>query len=124
MKLRIRGNSVRLRVTKGELEQVLTAGSVADSAGFGKNAELHYRIEVADAGDLRAEFSASTITVRLPRAEVDRWAEPDQVSIAGEQALGDGKLLAILVEKDFECLEPRSGEDASELFANPLKTKA
>ncbi len=121
MKLRIRGNSVRIRVTKSELDEVLTDGSVADSARFGPESVLSYRLEVADVPAAAADFRAHTLTVRLPRAEVDRWSQPDQVSITGEQPVSSGDSLTILVEKDFECLEPRPGEDASEFFANPLK---
>lgn len=124
MKLRIRGNSIRFRVTRSELERLLEDGSIEDSARFGPGASLRYRLHVGGTDAVAAELAASTITVRLPEAAVARWARPEQVSIHGGQDLGSGEALSILVEKDFECLEPRPGEDPSEFFANPLKSEA
>ena len=49
------------------------------------------------------------------------WAKSDQISWAAEQALENGNSLAILIEKDFFCLKPRThqSEDESDLFHNP-----
>jgi hypothetical protein len=41
----------------------------------------------------------------------------------GTQRIGSGKSLAILIEKDFECLKPRAGDDPTDLFVNPAKTR-
>lgn len=119
MKLRIRGNSVRLRVSRGELSQMAEAGSTEDRARFGPGAELVYRLSVAPAGAVRAELAGSAISVTVPRAEFERWLEPEQVSVEAEQTTGDGASLRILIEKDFACLAPRAGEDESDLFPNP-----
>jgi hypothetical protein len=57
--------------------------------------------------------------VRLPESLVLSWAATEQVSMAGEQALDEGRVLQILVEKDFACLAPREGEDESDMFPHP-----
>lgn len=121
MKLRIRGNSIRLRVSKSELDAIAQLGRTEDAVQFAPNAVLRYRIEATNDAFVTARFSASEVAVGIPRAAVQAWLAPDQVSIVGEQEVGGGEQLAILVEKDFECLAPRSGEDDSDLFANPLK---
>jgi hypothetical protein len=123
MKLRIRGNSVRIRVSKPELEQIATAGSAEDKVRFGPANELRYRVDVKAGGAVEAEFRGSLLRVIVPRSEVDRWLAPEQVSIEGVQAVGDDTDLRILVEKDYTCLAPRSDEDDSELFANPEKVR-
>jgi hypothetical protein len=123
MKLRIRGNSIRIRVSKPELEKIAEAGSAEDKIRFAPANELRYRVDVKDGGGVEAEFRGSVIRVIVPRKEVERWLEPEQVSIEGEQAIGDGTHLRILVEKDYTCLAPRSDEDDSELFANPEKVR-
>ena len=46
------------------------------------------------------------------------WAAGNDVSLHGEQPLEHG-VLRILVEKDFTCVEPRDGEDQSDLYPNP-----
>ena len=125
MKLRILGNSVRFRVSQAELAQLTTDGYVEDSVAFGPGAWLVYRLEVVDSGtgaaaeSISAGYDGNGVRVVLPRAIVDVWQQPEEVSIRGEQALPDGDNLNILVEKDFTCLIPREGEDQSDLFPNP-----
>ena len=121
MKLRIRGNTLRLRVSKSELAAVLERGAVQDAIRFGPRARLKYRLEVAADGRFGAEFAGDSITVRAPRAAVAKWGRDEEVSMRGKQRIGRGATLAILVEKDFECLKPRAGDEATDLFVNPAK---
>lgn len=121
MKLRIRGNSVRIRVSQGELEQLADGGVAEDRVRFSKEAELAYRVQVAPDGAVTAELGPRGVTVTLPQATLERWLAPAEVSIRAEQQIGDGETLKILVEKDFACLVPREGEDESDLFPNPTR---
>ena len=120
MKLRIRDNSIRLRLSRGEVDILRDAGLVAGRTGFPGGREFQYVIEGSPASvNPGAFFSDHTVTVRLPETTVLAWANSEQVSIVGEQRLDDGELLSILVEKDFACLAPREGEDESDMFAHP-----
>jgi len=124
MKLRIRGNSVRIRVTKGELAAIAEAGAAEDVVRFSPDAVLRYRVEVKPGGSVEAELAPPVLRVVLPKERVKRWLEPEEVSIQAEQAIGGGEVLKILVEKDYTCLAPRGdGEDDSDLFANPNKQR-
>lgn len=123
MKLRIRGNSVRVRVSRSELDQLATQGAAEDAAQFAPGAVLRYRLEAVRDGALRAEFADNVVRISIPRAQVERWLDPAEVSIRGEQAAGPDAALKILVEKDYECLAPRTDEDDSDLFANPQKAQ-
>lgn len=117
MKLRIRGNSIRLRLTKGEVETVASAGAHEERTEFG-DAALVYRLEAGDVPGPRATLEGGSVTVTLPRADVEHWANSEQVGIEAEQTLAEGSL-RILVEKDFKCLAPREGEDQSDAFEHP-----
>jgi len=120
MKLRIRGDSIRIRVSQVELHEIAEHGRVRDTIHFGDGVGLSYALESDSAArTLRASYAADVISVVLPAATVRRWADSNQVSIEGEQALDGGETLRILVEKDFACLQPRPGEDDSNLFPNP-----
>jgi hypothetical protein len=121
MKLRIRGNSVRIRVSQSELEQLAESGSAEDAAQFAPGAVLRYRLESSPSGALRADFSDSVVRVTIPRTQIQAWLAPDEVSIHGEQPSGNGVALKILVEKDYVCLAPRPDEDDSDLFVNPQR---
>ena len=124
MKLRILGNSVRLRVSQAEMSQIRSEGVVRQQVEFGPGRRLAYELRTVPGGQVRANFDDACLCVSLPRTVVERWQEPDEVSIRGEQGLPRGARLTILVEKDFQCLVPREGEDQSGLFPNPQESKS
>ena len=120
MKLRIRDNSVRLRLARGEVDALRDNGLVTARTAFPGGREFTYVVESSPASvNPGAFFSDSVITVRLPETTVLAWANSEQVSITGEQRLDDSESLSILVEKDFACLAPREGEDDSDMYAHP-----
>jgi hypothetical protein len=120
VKIRIKDNSIRLRLTRAEVETMRDSGVVISNTGFPGGRKFNYAIESSPAIVIPAAiYSDNEIRVRLPETVVLAWTSTEQVSIEGEQILDDGEKLLILVEKDFACLEPRPGEDESELFANP-----
>ncbi len=124
MKLRIKGNSIRLRLTQGEIRQVGAGGTVREEVCF---ATGHFAyalltdpaIEVPDAG-----FREGELQVRLPAGRAARWAFSDEVGIEARIAGRDGHMLHLLIEKDFQCLHKRPGEDESDHFKNPAALEA
>lgn len=120
MKLRIRDNSVRLRLMRGEVETLREQGIVSARTGFPGGREFRYEVESSPANVTPAAFfSDNVLTVRLPEATVLAWATTEQVSIEGDQVLVDGENLRILVEKDFVCLTGRDDEDESDMYPHP-----
>ena len=114
MKLRIKGDSLRLRLTRGEVERLASAGALSESMHL-SGASFSYALRSdADARDISAELIAASLTVVLPEMLMQSWADSEQVSLRGQ----DGPL-QILVEKDFACLQPRAGEDDSDAFPHP-----
>ena len=106
MKLRIRGNSLRLRVSKTELAKIAETGKVEDTVRFSSEQSLRYGIEVRPTGAVTATFADAAILVTLPKARLDLWLRPNEVSVEGSQPIGRGKVLQILLEKD----EARHGQ--------------
>ncbi len=120
MKLRIRDNSLRLRLTQGEVAQLRDEGLVAAKTGFPGGRDFGYIVESSPARVRPgAEFENGKIRVRLPEAVVREWADSDAVTISDELLLDGGDRLVLLVEKDFACLAPRAGEDESDMFPHP-----
>ena len=100
MKLRIKGNSVRLRLTRPEVVRLRDAGLVEESAGFSGGEALTYRLRsVATPGPLRAAFHQGTIEVTVSSETARDWAVAEDVGLYA-QAGG----LQIAIEKDFRCL--------------------
>jgi hypothetical protein len=124
VKLRIRDNSIRLRLAQGEVAELRSAGVVSARTTFPGGRYLDYAVESSPANIRPQAFlSESTLTVRLPETTVLAWSGSEQVSIEAEQPLDDGDSLKILVEKDFVCLAPREGEDESDLYPHPRASK-
>jgi hypothetical protein len=120
VKIRILDNSIRLRLTRGEVDAMHEKGVVRSQTGFPGGRYLGYVLESSPACVQPAAFySDNEIRVCLPEKVVAAWAMTEEVSIDGEQTLDDGNRLSILVEKDFACLAPRPGEDESDMFPHP-----
>ena len=106
MKLRIQDNSIRLRLTRSEVDALDADGSVAASVSFPDGARLEYSLETSSlTGQPRAQFSTDRLVVQVPQAIARQWAVTEEVSITGAQPLEDGEL-SLLIEKDFACLTP------------------
>lgn len=119
MKLRLQGNSVRLRLTQAEVAQFSKTGYVESSVDFGGGARLTYILESASKIDSpQAVFRNGELRVQMPASVGVEWVTSDRVGVSGDQALGEGKQLAILVEKDFQCIH-RDQQDP-DAFPNPL----
>jgi len=125
MKLRIRGNTLRLRLSRGEVNDLAERGEVREAIAFGPTAteRLGYAIVASDDATVTsARLSGGSVEVFVPRALAREWATNETVGIEAEQAIGAGLSLQILVEKDFACLTPRKGEDDTDAFPNPNET--
>jgi hypothetical protein len=119
MKLRIKGDSVRLRLTQAEVAALAKDGRVEDRVRFGPGRALSYRIAADEsARELAASFEDSAIEVRIPPGAAREWCLGDSVTLAGTQP-NPGIGLRIVVEKDFACVRPREDEDESDQFPHP-----
>lgn len=118
MKLRLRDNSLRLRLSQSEVARAASEGVISSETRFGSNA-LTVSLQRSGAKQCAAEFDGKSIVVSVPAAMLDEWAKTGQVSIDASQSLPDGQSLRILVEKDFACLSDRPGEDDSDAYPHP-----
>lgn len=123
MKIRIYDNSVRLRLDRSEVDQAGSGKPVERTTSFADGSLFAYRL-AASGDEVAARFVDGCVEVSVPLAQLSAWASDDTaVSITGEGTLANGRL-TLLVEKDFECLDPRDGEDQSNRFRNPKAQKA
>ena len=118
MKLRIRGNSLRLRLTQGDVAMLAERGRCLETMTLAIGS-LTYEVRVSDDVEQpQAILVESDIIVTLPAGTVGAWAQSDEVTIAGQHGP-----LHILVEKDFACLVPREGEDDADAYPHPVDAK-
>ena len=121
MKLRVRGDSMRLRLKRGEVDQLAAGISIVEETHF-PGAVLTYRLDVSRNSTISATFDNGSLSVSLPKSKVLDWASTDAVSLCAEQKLSGLNSLSLLIEKDFKCLEPghhRGCEDDEDTFPHP-----
>lgn len=121
MKLRIKGNSLRLRVGPSELPRLLQTGRIEETIRFGRqpDAKWTYALEhSATEPALSVRYQPGEVAVVLSTESVVNWAGSSQVGINGAVEVAHGQL-TLLVEKDFACLDPAVQHD-EDTFPNPL----
>jgi hypothetical protein len=121
MKLRIRGNSIRLRLSQQDVKVFEEKGRVEDRIQFGATADdqLTYVLESAEIKKLKSEFSDNTITIFVPAELGKVWVESQLVGLEHLDATTENNQVRILVEKDFKCMHVRINEDESDSFPHP-----
>ena len=119
MKLRISGDSLRLRLSRSEVERLRESATVEDAIHFGGN-HLKYVVAIAG-GVLGATYADGQIRVEIPRELANDFTDTDRVSVEGQQALGSGSRLQILIEKDFKCMH-KDGPGDADAYPNPMSS--
>ena len=118
MKIRIKGNSIRFRLTQSEVKQLSETGLVSETTSF-EQAAFAYEVRLEPKiTALQAGFSKNTITLQVPNADGITWFTSDAVGFENTVVLANGNQLHLLLEKDFACLENTS-EDQSDNYPNP-----
>lgn len=120
MKIRIKGDTLRLRLSQTEVRQLADNYRLSESISFGADQRLIYSLSRSNESDsLQASFRSGEIAVVLPDDLALAWANSEEVSLEGRQPIIADRQLHILVEKDFQCLADRPGEDEEDLFPHP-----
>jgi hypothetical protein len=121
MKIRIKGNSIRYRLTKTEIARFGKNGYLEEKTEFLNGDEFYYCLERRPGIDnLQASFENNRITVFVPEKIAEEWTETERVGFDNTIRLGEGKELLLLIEKDFVCLD-HTFEDQSDNYPNPNK---
>jgi hypothetical protein len=117
MKIRIKGNALRYRLTRSEVAAFAQEGVVKEKITIGEES-LVYILQRTSESELRATLHTNLITLLVPEKIADDWTATDLVGFDAT----DGSL-HLLVEKDFTCLE-NVAEDQSDNYPNPLAAKS
>ncbi len=115
MKLRLQGNSVRLRLTRPEVERLCQTGLVEESANFGGSGTLTYRLRTVSHSDaVHAVLQDGAIAISIGKNAAGAWAGSDEVGIYAQA--GD---LLISIEKDFRCLTRPLDDQERDAYPHP-----
>jgi hypothetical protein len=113
MKIRIKGNSLRYRLTKTDIANFDRDGYLEETTNFGSQV-FKYALQRTMTGHLTADFTNNTITLYMPAALALEWTGTDRVGYEN-----NSNEMYLLVEKDFKCLD-NVAEDQSDNYPNPL----
>ncbi|AZA98441.1 hypothetical protein EG359_01950 [Chryseobacterium joostei] len=112
MKIRIKDNSIRFRLTQSEVLELGKNGIISSFTQF-VDRPFIYAIERTDDEVLSAAFIENRIVLKMPKLMVEDFVSTDRVGFDGQT--GEIKLL---VEKDFVCID-NTEEDQSDNYPNP-----
>jgi hypothetical protein len=116
MKLRVKANTIRFRLTQSEVAQLGRGEALRDATEFGPSQRLGWILAPVAGKAIQATFDGRTVSVSLPEHEVRSWAGADAVGIYGQAGP-----LEISVEKDFHCLNRADAPEEADAFPNPLE---
>lgn len=123
MKIRIRGNSIRIRLSRTEVDNFGNEGHIEESTNFGNGISFSYVLQRKEGIEgLAAGFSGNTVTMYVPAATAVEWTTTDKVGYSNYVDIGNGEQLFLLLEKDFKCIDSSMVEDQSDNYDNPLHT--
>jgi hypothetical protein len=122
MKIRIKGNSIRYRLTKTEIDNFGKIGYLEERTEFPDGNFFHYRLEKKSGiENLEASFANNRICIYVPGKIADNWTTTDIVGYDYKMIMGNRKELLLSVEKDFMCLD-HPFEDQRDNYPNPNKS--
>jgi hypothetical protein len=123
MKLRLYGDSVRVRLSRSEMDRLGQGDAVESITRFSAHHALECRVELSETNSMRADFiqraTGTLLIVALPKSNAIIWAGNAEEGLYGEQPNGTGGILSIAVEKDFECLHSDDAAENQDAFPNP-----
>ncbi len=104
MKLRFRGNSLRFRINRREVQCLASGSALEEQVHFPGYASMSYVLEPSSSPTPGASFDGHVIRVSAPQAAVSDWAGRDSLGIYFELP-ANGATLKIAIEKDLECID-------------------
>jgi hypothetical protein len=121
MKIRIKGNSIRYRVNKTDIDNFLREGHLEDRTVFPNGTTFFYCLQQRSGiENMQADYSDHCVTIYVPDAQAAQWTGTEIVGFGHTVELENGNRLFLLIEKDFACLE-HTTEDQSDNYPNPNK---
>lgn len=119
MKIRIKGNFVRYRLTQTEVKTLAETGHLAEETCFGAGQKFGYELAAKEGiSGLQANFDNGKITMFVPADAAQNWFAEERVGFENEVEVASGVSLKLLLEKDFVCLDDTE-EDQSDNYPNP-----
>ncbi len=118
MKLRIKGDSLRLRVGPSEVRRLMRVGRVDETINFSPGVRLTYALEHSQAtACVSVSHTSDAVIVLVPTSVAQAWANGDEIGIYAAVPNGIGSL-EVAIEKDLACLDSNHSANR-DTYPNP-----
>lgn len=119
MKIRIKDNSIRLRLTKTDVADLKNKSIVSCKTVISEAVIFEYVLKTdANSHVISASFANQKITIILPFAEAKTLTDTNEITVKGRQDNGEKDGLYLLIEKDLQCLD-ETEESQGDMYENP-----
>jgi hypothetical protein len=124
MKVRIANNKMRFRLKEPEVNSFRADGTISEvlELGTGLNDHLKFTLVATETAEIKIHNSSNEISILVPQAQANKWTSTDLVGFDAEVDTGKGKMVSVLIEKDFMCMDGRE-EDNLGSYPNPLASE-
>jgi hypothetical protein len=124
VKLKLHGNSIRVRLTRSEVARFGACGRLEEAFVYGPSPsqQLTYGIESVSSDSVGVRVDQNGIFAQIPASLADEWTTSDRVGVSGEVNHPDGRRIDVLIEKEFRRIH--GGNNDPDLYPNPLETCA
>ena len=117
MKIRIKENSVRFRLTPTDVKKFCEEGGIEETTQF-SSTTFRYGVKQKQIEKLQVDFKDSAITLYVPESFAKDWHDNNVVGLDHHEELANGGAFYLLLEKDFACLD-HTHEDQTDKYPNP-----
>lgn len=116
MKLRFRGNTVRLRLNRSEVSRIALGEPLREELQFPRGATFAYVLEPGQDSAPDADYLPGMLRVVAPRSHLQSWANSLELGLSYDLPL-ETTFLRILIEKDLECIDGPEEERDPDAFS-------
>lgn len=121
MKLRIRENSIRVRLGPREVAGLLERNMLEQRTPLGSAVDpiFTYRLRLDPAaGEIFSRFGESTLTIHIPTDQAHVWAEGPTLELhTGTATIGK---VHISIEKDLQCRDEINSSTGEDVYPIPI----
>jgi len=92
MKLRIKGDSLRLRVSRSEVVRLLAGDCLEETIHFTPETSAKFTYALQSESSVSrptVQYAGHKVTILIPADQANAWCVTDQVGIAEDMRLGD-----------------------------------
>ena len=121
MKIRIKGNHLRFRLRQHDVAILCNSGSVVETIEFGEKTDeqISFSLESYNDEQMSLVYNNNNVHIHIPQMLLYEFINTERVGIARDLATGMNRIISVLIEKDFACLDAGE-EDNAGAYPNPF----